>query len=465
MTLELLLGIGFNMIFKKPTNQQGSILIVFLMSMPFLIIISMYYMQLALTSFQVARFDQLHTEAQLAADAGADYAIEQISLDNTWVGTNGEVQLHNDQKLRTTYTASVASSTNTKTISVIGKTYWPASATTARRSVSIYVDLRPVTSGSYSVISGAGGLYMNNNSKIVGGNVFVNGEIRLSNSAQIGLSTSPVNVQVADQICPNPPDATYPRVCNSGENGQPITLNNISRIYGSVTATNQTNGSGMSSPGLVAGTVAPQALPTYDRSAQKLAVANNLTGTSASCSGSQTRTWSANTKITGDVLISGQCKVTVLGNIWITGKLNISNSAQMIVDNSLGTTVPNIMVDGPSGANFSNSAKLVSNSSSTGFELFTFYSANSCSPDCTTVTGTDLATSRSITTIELDNSAQAPNTIFYAYWSKVELSNSGQVGALIGQTVTLDNASAITFGTSTGTGGGVVWVPQGYRRH
>ena len=48
-------------------NQHGSIILVFLITLPFLILIAMYYMHLSLTSFQVARFDQLHTEAQLAA--------------------------------------------------------------------------------------------------------------------------------------------------------------------------------------------------------------------------------------------------------------------------------------------------------------------------------------------------------------------------------------------------------------
>lgn len=448
---------------KRLSNQDGSILLIFLLSLPFLIMIATYYMQLSLTSFQVARFDQLHTEAQLTADAGADYAIEQIGLNNLWAGTAGEVQLHSDSKLRTTYTATVTNGTNTKTVAITGKVYWPASSTKVSRSVSIYVDLQPVNPNTYSVISGEGGLYMSNNAKVVGGNVFVNGEINLSNSAQLGLTSSQVSVQVADQTCPKPPDATYPRVCRSGESTQPITISNTAHIYGSVTATNQTSGAGMSNPGLVAGTVAPQALPTYNRSAQKLAAVNNLTGTAASCSGNQTQTWLANTKITGDVSISNQCKVTVQGNIWITGNLSVSNSAQLIVDNSMGTTMPNIMVDGPIGATFSQSAQLVSNSSKTGFEVYTFYSANSCSPDCSTVTGTELANSRSITTIALNNSASSPNSIFYAYWSQVLLSNSGQIGALIGQTVKLTNNTAVTFSV-TGTVTNFTWIPQGYRR-
>lgn len=447
-----------------PQNQSGSILLVFIITLPFLILVVLAYTQLALTSFQVGRSDQFHTAAQLAADAGADYAIQEISENNAWAGTNGEIELHDDGKTRTTYAATVTTIGDEKTVAVTGKTYWPATSVSPSRSVSIFVDMKPVTSGNYSVVSGAGGLIMSNSSKIVGGDVLINGEVIMSNTAQIGLSTSPVNVKVAHQVCPNPADATYPRACNSGENGQPITINNSARIYGEVKATNQTNATGMSNPGLVAGTVTPQALPTYDRDAQKAAVATTITGASASCSGNTTKTWAANTKITGNVTISNQCKVTVAGNVWITGNLNISNTAQMIVSNSLGATRPNIMVDGSGGANFSNSAQLVANTSNTGFFIYTFYSAGgSCSPDCATVTGTALASSRSLTTISLNNSATAPQSIFYAYWTQVQISNSGQIGALIGQTIRISNTGTITFGSSTSTGN-TVWVPQGYRR-
>ncbi|HVC36355.1 MAG TPA: hypothetical protein VNE40_02840 [Candidatus Dormibacteraeota bacterium] len=450
--------------FLRPINQQGMILLVFLITIPFLILIATYYMRLSLTSFQVARFDQLHTEAQLAADAGADYSIEQISQNNSWTGTSGEVTLHSDSQIKTTYSATVTGDSSAKTVAVTGRTYWPAASTTAARSVSIFVDLRPVVSGNYSIVAGAGGLYMSNSAKVVGGSVLVDGEINMSNSSQIGLSIQSVNVQAADETCPNPPDSTYPRVCNSGENGQPITINDSAHIYGQVTATNQTNGSGMSNPGLVAGSVTPQPLPSYDRATQEAAVTNNMTGSAASCSGSQSVIWPANTKITGDVTLSNSCTVTVQGNIWITGTLSASNSSKMIVDNSLGTTVPNIMIDGEGGATFSNSALLTSNISGTGFEIYTFYSTASCSPECTSVTGVDLANSRSIQTINLNNSAAGANSVFYAYWTQVQLSNSGQIGAVIGQTIKLSNSSAITFGSSSGVNT-TIWVVKGYRRH
>jgi hypothetical protein len=447
-------------------DERGMLLLVLIITIPFLIAIAVYYMRLSLTSFQVARFDQLHTEAQLAADAGADYGVEQVNADNSWPGTSGEITLHSDSSLRTTFSVNVVTNSSTsKTMQITGRTYWPSNTTAAARSTTIYVDLRAVVSGNFSVVSGEGGLVMSNSAKIVGGSVFVNGTIDMQNNSQIGLSTNPVNVSVADQACPNPPDATYPRVCNANEGAQPISLSTNAHIYGTVKATNQTNGTGMTDSGLQAGsTVATKALPTYDRTAQKNAVTTTIAGPVNCSNGSLT--WAANTKITGNVSLSNNCRVTVQGNVWITGTLTMNQSSRLIVADTLGTTVPVIMVDGSGGATFSNASALVANSSNTGFEIITFWSAaSSCSPDCSSVTGTNLYNSRNVTTINLQNNSTAANSIFYAYWSQVTIGNSGQIGALIGQTVNLTNNGAITFGSTVSGSGETAWVIQGYRRH
>ncbi len=443
-------------------KDNGSILLSFVITLPFIILIASSYISLASNSFRVSRKDQFHTYAQITADAGADYAVDKIGDDASWTGTGSEIELQNDGTTRTTYEVSVASTSDSKTITSIGRTYWPANSATSTSSSTIKVDMRPVTSGDYSVVSGVGGLVMNNNSKILGGDVFINGKISMSNSAQIGLTTSAVNVNVAHQSCPQPPSASYPRICNSGENGQPISLSNSAKIYGNVKANNQTSGTSMFNPGLTASSgVSAEPLPSYDRDAQKAAVASTITGSSAGCS-SGTKSWAANLKITGNVDVTNTCKVTINGNVWITGTLSVKNSAQLIVSNSLGTTKPVIMVDGNT-ADFSNSALLKDNSSDTGMEIIAYKSDASCSPDCSDVTGTDLSSSQNDGRITIDNSASGPHSIFYARWTKVTVSNSGQLGALIGQTVELSNSGTITFGTSVGTGTSF-WVIDGYRR-
>lgn len=323
--------------------------------------------------------------------------------------------------------------------------------------------MRGVSSGDYSVVTGVGGLIMSNSAKIVGGNVYVNGRITMSNTAQIGLSTNPVDVKAAHQSCPVPANATYPRVCNSGENGQPITLTNSSRIYGEVQATNQTNGASMSNPGLIAGSPPAVAIPDYDRTAQVAAVSNTLNG-SFSCS-SGNFTWPANYKITGNVSISNSCQVTAYGNVWIGGTLSLSNSSKMIVADSVGTTKPVIMVDGQSGATFSNNTELKSNNQNTGFRIITYYSTASCSPNCSNVTGTDLYNSSTRSTINLVNSSQGPHTEFFARWSQVDVNNGGNIGALVGQTIRMTNSGAVTFGaTVSGAGGIQAWVIKSYKR-
>lgn len=453
-------------------RQSGSALIPFIIVLPMLILIAGYAMSLAVSSYRLAKKDQAHTHAQFATDAGIDYALRQINLDQAWAGTGPEVELLNNGVVKTTYEVTVANpDPDNKTLTATGRAYRPVGATTPESSVKLVVNLRPVRSGNFSVVTGVGGLYLSNSAKIVGGDVFVNGEVSLQNSAQIGLSTNPVKLDVAHQNCPNPADATYPRLCNSGENGEPISIQNTAHIYGDVRANNQVSTAGMSLNGLIASSgVTPQALPPHDRNAQKAAVnpANDMTGAAASCSGSQTRTWAANTKITGNVTVSNNCQVTVQGDVWITGKLTAQNSTKLIVADALGATRPVIMVDDIAGAKFQNTVELKSNVSGTGFQVISYWSAAACSPDCAGVTGLDLFNSRNTTTVQLDNSAAGPETIFYARWSRVLISNSGQIGALVGQTVELKNSGTITFGTTTCAtppcNAITTWIIDGYRR-
>lgn len=445
-------------------SERGSLILSLVIILPFLALILASYMALTVSNFRLARTDQLHTHAQFATDAGIDAAMSEVNVDANWTGTGGQITLQSANNVRTTYEVSVVDAGDGKVLTATGRSFSPISATAPSASVTVEVELREVSSGNFSLVTGVGGLYMSNSAKILGGNVHVNGEINLSNTAQIGLSTNPVQLSVAHQTCPIPATSAYPSLCGSG-NGEPIELNNQAHIYGDVRANNQVSTAGMSSPGLTASSgVAALPLPAHDRDAQKAAVATTINAAAASCSGSQSRTWAANTKIEGNVTVSNNCIVTVEGDVWITGNLNTSNSTQIRVSNALGTTRPNIMIDGSNGAIFSNSSQLVSNASNTGFQIVTYRSRASCSPDCASVTGTDLYNSRNDTTISLSNSAEGAHTVFYARWTRVAVNNSGAIGALIGQTVQLSNSGTITFGTSVEGSGPSYWVIDGYRR-
>ncbi len=453
-------------------EQPGFALVALLITIFFVASAGIVTAQLALSNLLLASVEYYRVNTQFAADAGLDDAIQHLNTDQTYTGTGAETDFYTapSNAFKTTYQTTIADDPGgdpyVKYLDVDAKAYTPATNTSSPRiERKFQIKLRGVSGGSFSVVTGVGGLYMSNNAKIVGGNVYVNGEIQLSNSAQIGLTTNPVNVRAAHMICPVPATAAYPRVCGVGENGQPISMSVNAKIYGNVQATNQTTGTNMFSPGLQAGSPAPSALPTHDRDALKAAISSTITGASAGCS-SGTKTWAANTKITGNVSISGSCKVTVSGDIWITGNLTMGNTSQLIVANGL-TTAPVLMLDGSAGLNMDQSSALVSNTNATpvGFRVVTYWSAASCSPECSDVTGTDLYNSRNTSTISLSNSASGPQTEFYARWSRVTINNSGNIGALVGQTVQLSNSGTITFGATVTGGFGIsAWVVNTYKR-
>lgn len=438
------------------------------MSIPFFLMIVAAYLNFSSSSFQVARQDQLRTMAQLAADGGADLAIEQINQNDSWNGV-GETTLHNDGTFKSTYAVAVTDNSSTsKTLAVTGRTYWPSGSATAATSITLQIDLEAVTSGGTgpsSVVSGVGGLVLSNNAKISGGDVEVNGTISLSNNAQIGLSTNPVNVRAADQTCPKPPDSTYPQVCSGGS--QPISMGSNAKIYGNVQANNQTSGNNMFNPGLVAGSgVTPSTLPVYDRSSFTVGSTHSPTDSGIACGTNGNVTWPANVKITGSVALGNNCTVTLTGSVWITGSLSPSNNVKIKVADSLGSTQPVIMIDGSSGFTTGNNNTIVPNASGTGIELVTFWSAGSCSPNCTSLTGTDLYNSQSQTTINLSNNFSANNSVFIAQWSKLVVSNNGGLGAVGGQTVSLSSNAVINFTSSVpGSDNRVTtWVKRSYER-
>lgn len=411
-------------------------------------------------------------EAQMAADAGLDIALNNINTGGT--GAIAETTLLSDsaRNIKTTYQVDMTdgADTNHKTMTVTARAYSPIGSSTPKLIRKYIMDIEAVTSGTSatSISSGVGGLILNNNAKITGGDVVVNGKISLNNSSQIGLTTNPLNVRVADQICPTPPDSTYPQVCPAGS-PNPIFVDNNARIYANVQATNQTDGTNMFDPGLQSGSPAPVAMPTFDRTSFKNTVSasgNTMTGADASCT-SGTVSWPANVKITGDVTISNNCTAKLNGNAWISGSLTITNNAQLVVQDSLGTTMPNIVVDGSSGIVINNNAKVTPNISGTGAELLTFWSADSgCSPDCASVTGASLYNSQNTTTINLYNNGTAASSVLYAYWSKVVISNNGLLGAVAGQTVELDNFAVINFSSSVPGSDNLIttWVKRGYMR-
>lgn len=458
---------------QKDSNN-GFILVTIMLLTAFVFVVSLSTSQLAVSNLRAANLETYRVNAQFAADAGADEALHEINegLETgvEWFGTSGsEITIADEPSFKTTYQALVTNDTingqSRKILKVTGRTYSPKTSSTAVSSRSYSLTVRPIEAGDFSVVTGVGGLVMENSAKVIGGSVFVNGTITMTGSSQIGLTNAPVNVFSAHQSCPIGGGASYPTQCGSG-NGEPISITNPAWMYGEVRAENQTTGARMSNTGLVANSsVAPLALPAHDRAAQKAAIvpANDITGADASCTtNGGSKTWSANTKITGDVTVSRSCTVTVQGDIWITGDITMIQSGTVKPQNSLSTQ-PVIMVDG--NVNLSNSSSFASTTAATpiGFRVITY--KNSLGNPDSEPTGQDLYDSGLIETISLLQTASGPNTEFYARWSKVSIGNSGGIGAVTGQTIRLHNSASITFGAKVGGLPTIMgWVIESYRR-
>lgn len=463
-----------------PNNQEsGYVLALLLVTVTFLAITITYITSLSLNVYSLAQRDIYKANAQMAADAALDVALTTLNTTGTTAYTTTytpEETLLTDGNLTTTYQIKLLDGTSPekKVVSVISRAR-VSGVTKVTRQYEL--DVSAVTSGygPASVVSGVGGLILNQNSKITGGDVVVNGKALINNNAQIGLSTNPVNLRVANVGCPLPPDATYPTVCTTGE---PITANGP--IYGDVQGQGQVNGANMFNPGLMSSTFAPIAVPGYDRSAHKAAVAVTKAPTDSpvKCSGGAT-TWPADLKITGDVNISNNCVITVLGNVWITGNFSIGVNSDFKVSDAAGTNRPVVMIDGSGGLTFSNNAEIIPNSSGTGMELVTMWWNTNIATnggfncggiadllDCTSVTGVALASSQATTTINYNNNAQAVNSIFRSLWSRVEISNNGALGAVAGQTIQLGNNAVINFTAAISGSDNLIttWAKRGYIR-
>ncbi len=477
-------------LYHSSDESPGFFIVSVIVTMTFMFLISLSVFNLVINNFRLAKEEQYRLAAQFAADAGIDAGIIHLNTSESWPGSGGEVAFFTDpsNEYSTTYeTTASGTSIDERVLTVTGRVYVPAGNVGSPRFTRKYsVDMRGLGDGelAYGLVTGVGGLILENNAKIVAGDVHVNGTLSLSNFSQIGTTIRPLDVNVAHHSCPVGGGATYPEKCTSGD---PITINQKAHIYGDVCAANQTDGSSMTNTGLNMSCADPASLPLppHDRATQKTNIVyeagvNTSNGLAyyTDCdtnNPSGKRTWEGQLKIDGDVYIAKGCEITVTGDVWITGKLVMENSAALIVDDSIvlgspNTVVPDypsIMIDSQDGVLLKNSSSVEGNSSNVGAQLVTYWSEAACSPDCATVTGQDLYDSSSVTTISLQEAAQAPNSLLYSKWSQVDMNNGGDIGALIGQTVVLRNSASVTFGiTISGTGGTVseTWLVDNYRR-
>ena len=458
----------------KQLNNTGSFIGAILIISIILTTIALSLAGLITTQYSHTKRSTFVANAQLLAETGIEQTLYQLNQDDDFAGyTTAQTFFNSDNQGKGVYTSTVTnlSGGNAKTITSVGKIYRTNNLTTPVNTKTVKVTVVGTGSDGYSVQTGPGGLILTGSANITNSDVYVNGTITLTGAAKIGTSSKPLKVDVANYACPTTGGNTYPQVCTTT---QPITMDYSTNIYGTVCATNQTSygpnpsknilpGSG--GQGLVLGCTAPVvSQPSYDRAAQ----INSVTTTAAGTSNTYTcqswpfdRTWPAKLKLTGNVSVDGSCNVVIKGDAYISGDLTIGGAAKITVDESVGTTRPTVLVDGK--ITVGGSGQIIANSAGTGIQFISFKSNASCGSTCTTLTGTQLKATQSLETINVGGAVNLPGMIFQAYWGKVTIGGSGNIGAAAGQTVDMSGAGTVTFGTKLSSGGRT-WTITSYQQ-
>jgi len=137
----------------------------------------------------------------------------------------------------------------------------------------------------------------------------------------------------------------------------------------------------------------------------------------------------------------------------------VGGAVKIKVADGLGATRPIIVVDGT--ISVGGSASMIANASGAGIDFVSF--KNATGNPASTPTGTNLYNSQSQQNITVGGSVNLAGMIFDAYWSKVSLSGSGNVGAAAGQTVDLSGAGTVVFGTTLSSGS-KTWTISSYQQ-
>jgi len=467
-------------------DQQGVILAAILIISSALILVGIALTSASSSQYRIANINTFGQNAMLAAEAGIEQSINSLNQNDSFGGyPTQQTFFDNDTqgigRFQTTISPNPAD-TNGKIINSTGYVYRKSAPSDVVSKRSIRVTVVGTASSGYSVNSGPGGLIMNGSATITNSSVYVNGYIKMEGSSRIGSDSAPATVHVANNNCPtgNNPGPTYPTTCTGI---QPIQIRDWSSvaIIGTTCATGQTqskfpNTSNNNRPaqiragtsggeGLKIGCTAPSVTtPTYDRAAHIAAVTTTGTGNSNTyvCnSWPHQRTWPANLRLNGDVRISGSCDVTISGNVYITGNLLIDGAAKVRVADSVGTNRPYIIADGT--IKLDGAGSVQANSYGTGAHFISFKSSAACNPSCTSLSGNDLKNSESVETVHIGGGTNLPGIIFQSYWGKITVTGSGNIGAAIGQTVDLNGAGTIVFGTELGSGS-KTWTITSYQQ-
>lgn len=332
-----------------------------------------------------------------AADAGLSATIAQLNKDAAFGGFAGEQELYSTaDRGKATYTTSVSTdSGQNKIIIATGKTYRSQSDTTASNTKQVRaVALLKREKISNSVIFGSGGIYMGQNSRINKGNVYIRGQILgMESGTAIGTVSLPVTMNIANVGCGTTgPSSNWPQPC--GAASPPIKMVGAGgTIYGTVCATDQVSTAGIvPTTGLTPNCKSDiSSAPTFNKKGFVESINGSgglvVDATTQSCGSGGNFTIAANTKFVGTLNLSSfwaACNITIEGNIYITGALNLGSNVTLRVSENLGTVRPMIVTN--TGVQVSAAtAKALPNSFGTPMFLIAFGSTSAACSNSETV--------------------------------------------------------------------------------
>jgi hypothetical protein len=188
---------------KMLRGQRGIIMPTVILLILFLALTGLTLTDFVLGNMRAAQRLNYGSMAQIGADAGAEYAIRQLNIDETYAGTGGEQPLMTgpSSRYRVSYEATVSPGaySSQKIVEATGRTYVPASAPAPKLVRKIRVYMQAGSSNfTHSVQTGTGPLYMYGNTGI-NGTLFTNNYIRMQdNATQIGGT-----IEIADRDTSN----------------------------------------------------------------------------------------------------------------------------------------------------------------------------------------------------------------------------------------------------------------------
>ncbi len=431
---------------KLLQGRENGYLLVFVMAVSLaLMTISVAIMSLSSAKYAKTNSDGDNANAVYVAEAGVSDTIARLNANSTFTGySTKKVFYSTTAQGKAEYTTSVVDNGN-ETVTVTSTGYLsdtPTSTTpVATRTIKALL-LKSRTPVTENVLAGAAGLTMSGSyfpwfgqpTAMQKSSVYSRGKIRLNGGAtSIGTSTDSARVTSANIGCGN--TSNFPQQCAS--NDPPIVLGGswfgggVGSIYGSVCATDQTSTTnifpGPTGTGLQAGCIAPDyGMPIFDKKAFTDTKIVPVLPAVASCPlfGVGAPIWVDGTRITGSTTLQssfGTCTVTLMGDVYIQGDLNIKDGTTINVSPTLGSRKPIIVVNGK--ITVEDGVRINANSNGSFATFMSFWSTdNSCSTSasCTSLSSTHL----------YNTSMQGVGSLWYTSGNRaITLADNGGVSA------------------------------------